>query len=71
MLEQPLLFISCSSNQFFSSPPLPKHSQLGHTSYPTPQCAALVFKICKDFANGSSANIKFSKIQLSKIVKLG
>ena len=25
-------------------------------------------KICKAFANGSSANIKFSKIQLSKIV---
>ena len=30
-----------------------------------------VLKICKAFANGSSANIKFSKIQLSKIVKLG
>ena len=30
-----------------------------------------VLKICKAFANGSSANIKFSKIQFSKIVKLG
>ena len=27
-----------------------------------------VSKICKAFANGSSANIKFPKIQLSKIV---
>ena len=30
-----------------------------------------VSKICKAFANCSSANINFSKIQLSKIVKLG
>ena len=30
-----------------------------------------VSKICKAFANGSSANIKFSKNFLSKIVKLG
>ena len=30
-----------------------------------------VSKIRKAFANGSSANIKFSKIQLSKIVQLG
>ena len=30
-----------------------------------------VLKICKAFANGSSANTKFSKTQLSKIVKLG
>ena len=30
-----------------------------------------VSKICKAFANGSSANIKFSKTQLSKIVQLG
>ena len=30
-----------------------------------------VSKICKGFANGSSANIKFSKTQLSKIVQLG
>ena len=28
------------------------------------------FKICKAFANGSSANIKFSKTQLSKILQL-
>ena len=27
-----------------------------------------VSKICKAFANGSSANIKFSKTQLSKII---
>ena len=30
-----------------------------------------VSKICKDFENGSSANIKFSKVHLSKIVQLG
>ena len=30
-----------------------------------------VLKICKAFANDSSAYVKFSKIQLSKIVKLG
>ena len=30
-----------------------------------------VLKICKDFGNGSSANIKFSKIQLSKMIQLG
>ena len=30
-----------------------------------------VSKICKAFANGSSAIIKFSKIQLSKIIQLG
>ena len=30
-----------------------------------------VSKICKAFANGSSANIKFLKTQLSKIVQLG
>ena len=30
-----------------------------------------VSKICKAFANGSSANIKFSKTQSSKIVQLG
>ena len=30
-----------------------------------------VSKICKAFANGSSANIKFSKMQLSKIVQSG
>ena len=30
-----------------------------------------VSKFCKAFANGSSANIKFSKSQLSKIVQLG
>ena len=30
-----------------------------------------VSKICKAFANGSSANIKFSKTQVSKIVQLG
>ena len=30
-----------------------------------------VSKICKAFVNGSSANIKFLKIQLSKIVQLG
>ena len=30
-----------------------------------------VSKISKAFANGSSANIKFSKTQLSKIVQLG
>ena len=30
-----------------------------------------VSKICKAFANGSSANIKFSKTQLSKIVYSG
>ena len=32
---------------------------------------AQVSKIRKAFANGSSANIKFSKTQLSKIVQLG
>ena len=30
-----------------------------------------VSKISKDFANGSRANIEFSKTQLSEIVKLG
>ena len=30
-----------------------------------------VSKICEDFANGSSANIKFSKTQLSKIIQSG
>ena len=30
-----------------------------------------VSKICKDFENGSSANIKFSKVHLSKIVQSG
>ena len=30
-----------------------------------------VSKICKAFKNGSSANIKFSKTHLSKIVQLG
>ena len=30
-----------------------------------------VTKIVKDFENGSSANIKFSKIQLPKIVQSG
>ena len=30
-----------------------------------------VSKICQAFANGSSANIKFSKTQLSKILLLG
>ena len=30
-----------------------------------------VAKVCKAFANGSSANVKFSKTQLSKIVQLG
>ena len=30
-----------------------------------------VSKICKAFANGSSANMKFSKIQLSKIIQSG
>ena len=30
-----------------------------------------VSKICEVFANGSSANIKFSKTQLSKMVQLG
>ena len=29
-----------------------------------------VSKICKSFANGSSASIKFSKTQLSKIIQL-
>ena len=38
MLEQALLFTGCSNIQFFNSPPFPKHSQLGHTWYPTPQC---------------------------------
>ena len=38
MLEQPLLFTGCSSIQFFNSPPFPKHRQLGHTLYLTPQC---------------------------------
>ena len=42
MLEQPLLFTSCSSIQFFNSPRFPKDNQLRHTSYPTSQCAALV-----------------------------
>ena len=30
-----------------------------------------ISKICKAFANGSSANIKFSKTKLSKIVQFG
>ena len=30
-----------------------------------------VSKICKDFANGSSANAKFSKTQLSKMIQSG
>ena len=30
-----------------------------------------VSRICKAFANGSSANVKFSKSQLSKMVQLG
>ena len=30
-----------------------------------------VLRLRKSFANGSSANVKFSKIQLSKMVKLG
>ena len=30
-----------------------------------------VSKICKAFANGSSANMKFSKTELSKVVQLG
>ena len=30
-----------------------------------------VSKICKDFANGSSVNIKFSKTQLSKMTQSG
>ena len=30
-----------------------------------------VWKISKVFANGSSANVKFSKTQLSKVVQLG
>ena len=30
-----------------------------------------VSKICKDFGNGSSADIKFSKVHLSKIVQSG
>ena len=30
-----------------------------------------VSRICKIFANGSSANIKFSKTQLSKIIQSG
>ena len=29
-----------------------------------------VLKSCKGFANGSSANIKFSKTELSKMVQL-
>ena len=30
-----------------------------------------VSKICKAFANGSSANIKFSKTQLSRMLQFG
>ena len=30
-----------------------------------------VSKTCKDFANGSAANIKFSNVHLSKIVQSG
>ena len=30
-----------------------------------------VSKICKAFVNGSSANIKFSKTQLSKMIQSG
>ena len=30
-----------------------------------------VSKICKAFANGLSANVKFSKTQLSKIIQVG
>ena len=29
--------LAAQAYSFNSSPPLPKHSQLGHTSYPTPQ----------------------------------
>ena len=32
---------------------------------------AQVSKICKAFTNGSSANIKFSKTQLSKMIQSG
>ena len=28
-------------------------------------------KVCKDFANGSSANVKIFTLQLSKILQLG
>ena len=31
----------------------------------------LLLRLCKAFANGSSANIKFSKTQLSKIIQSG
>ena len=41
---------------------LPHHSLLTDTQ---------ISKICKAFANGSQANIKLSKTQLSKIVQLG
>ena len=34
--------LAAQASSFDSSPPLPKHSQLGHTLYTTPQCAALV-----------------------------
>ena len=40
----------------------PHHLLLTHTQ---------VSKLCKPFANNSSANIKLSKIQISKIVKSG
>ena len=33
--------------------------------------ASQVLKICKDFANGSSDNINFSKTQLSKMIQSG
>ena len=34
--------LAAQASSFNSSPPLPKRSQLGHTSYPTPQCPAPV-----------------------------
>ena len=42
MLEQPLLFTSCSSIKLFNSPLFPKYSKLGHTWYPSPQYTAFV-----------------------------
>ena len=53
------------------------HHLIGHSNDETCFPHKLLFadtqvsNISKAFANGSSANIKFAKIQLSKIVQLG
>ena len=41
-LRNPYFLLTGSSSiQFFNSPPLSQHSQLGYLWFPTPHCAAL------------------------------